>query len=415
MVTVDTAPSPAPGRFVGRAISVSISALVAVPVLQTTQVGSLSRAVPALVAVLAVVSLILRGWRPPSWAPICLIGTYFGVVIVSTYRADDPSGPTHAQLHLLIGASVLVMAMLANESERSFIIRSVIVLASIEGAFAIYEALAQPTPLWGYSTFSAGGVPVQVDSQIFANVARAQGSLGQPLVLAFLLLAGLGLVIGFRPMTSALLYWSIVAAIVGGLIATGSRSGLAVAAILLLFSKHRAAGRWVVGLYLSCLALALLTLFGFWESDVVNRFFASNSLSHRTSSWGSVSSLLSQQRLTQVLFGNGFSSTRRLYDTGILPNSNGFYAVDNQFVSTLAELGLVGLVAIVGVIVWTVLRGDRRFVWAILGALAMFWSFEVLLWPSSYAILLVLLGLAAPRNFRLDRNGAQVRQHMAVG
>ncbi|MBY4381893.1 hypothetical protein HQO24_10590 [Rhodococcus fascians] len=396
-----------PSRTVGIFLSISIALLVAVPILQTTLVGSLSRIVPGAIACMALAAVGMRGWLPRALAPLILVGVYLAVMMFATWQANDPEGPTQSRLHLLLGVSIIAMAVLCNDRERSIVVRTVVLLAAVEGLYGIFEALASPGAIWGYSNKSVNGLPVLMESQIFEGLIRAQGSLGHPLVLAFLMVTGIGLVIGFRPFNK---WWrlALIAVMFGGILAAGSRSGLAVAALLLLFSARHSATRVVQGIYFAVAGYVVLTLTGFWESEVWLRFLNSDSLGHRQSSFDAMSSLVNDQSAIQAWFGNGFWSTERLYRNGVLPSSNGFFAIDNQLVSTLAEVGILGVIAIVGLGAASIVWGDRRYAWAILAAFAMFWTFEVLLWPSTYGILLALVGLAAKP--RTPRSAHEQRQ-----
>ncbi|WP_322544622.1 hypothetical protein U2G91_22270 [Rhodococcoides fascians] len=393
-------------KGVGVCLSIAVLLLVVVPILQVSLVGILSRVVPLAVVGLASLAIYARGLRFRSYVPLILLATYLASMMLATYRAADPEGPTQSRLHVLLGVSLMVMALMVNERERLMVVRVVVWAATIEGIYSVFEAVFQPGPLWGYSRLNANGLPILLESQIFDGVIRAQGTLGQPLVLAFLMVVGIGLVVGFRPMPRQWLNFVVILVCLAGILAAGSRSGLAVAVVILLFSARQPLSRVILGLYAAVSAIVLLTMSGFWESQVFQRFLNSDSLGHRQSSFSSLGQLLTEQGAVNLMVGNGFWSTIRLYREGVLPSAGGFYAVDNQLISTLAEVGLIGVLAMAGLAVFAVIQGDRRLMWAVVATFAMWWTFEVMMWPSSYALLIVAVGLAASSKVNGFRTGA---------
>jgi hypothetical protein len=399
--TVDNRPtSAAPdrkSRSAGLCLAVSLSLLIIVPVQQTSLVGGLSRGVPAIIVLLAIFTVATR--KPQLvWQPTVLLCVYAIICAGSTLAAPDVGGTRQLVAHLAIGGSAFLMGLSCTTYERILVARSVIVLAVAESLYGVGEVAGILGPTWGYVGWASNGLGAHsqlqaAKSELFVGLVRAQGTLGEPLVLAFLAVVGIGLIIGLRPFP-LFLQIPLVCGMFAGIFAAGSRSGLVIATLLILFSARRVSKRIAVGGWLLVLSLTIFTWFNFWESPVIDRFQNSYSYSFRALSVTAFGPLMTEQNTAQVLFGNGLWSTRRLFLTGVLPYKGKFFAIDNQFVSTLACLGLISLACIVGAMAWSWLNGDRQYRWGLLAVFIMFWSFEVLMWPSSLALTLAMMGMA---------------------
>lgn len=108
-------------------------------------------------------------------------------------------------------------------------------------------------------------------------------------------------------------------------------------------------------------------------------FEDSTSFLHRSSVIGSIGALVTEQDLLNVLFGNG-EAARSLLQNGIVESAGGVTVFDNQYVRSLATIGVVGTAMLIGAVV----RGFRitdtpgRLVLAF--TLIMFMSFDALTW-----------------------------------
>ncbi|GAB3611527.1 hypothetical protein GCM10027414_36530 [Humibacter ginsengiterrae] len=82
-----------------------------------------------------------------------------------------------------------------------------------------------------------------------------------------------------------------------------------------------------------------------------------------------------------VLFGNGWGTNAALYSSNLF-GQNTFYAIDNEWVTILAQAGLVGAVLLAALFPLVMLRGRTAYVPLLIAVLAMFFSFDVLLWAA---------------------------------
>jgi hypothetical protein len=377
---------------------VSLSLLILVPIHKKSLQGSLTYAVLATIVVLTIMTVATRRPQLP-WPPTVLLIAYAFFSACSTVVAPDDDGIRRLLVHLMIGGSAFLMGFSCTGSERILVARSVIVLAAAESLYGVAEVVGLVGPVWGYEWERSDGILVNTpqESEVFVGAIRAQGSLYHPLLLAFLAIVGIGLVVGLKPFRSAFLRIGLVCVLYAGVFAAGSRSGIVIASLMILVSVRTA---WMRILVIGCsLALSLVRppTLNNWILPIFERFQNSTSVSNREASFRAFGPLLNEQNISAVLFGNGFRSERSLITAGVIPGKHEFDPIDNQFVWTLACAGLVALICMVGVIVWSWRNGDRQYRWGLFAALVMFWAFEVLLMPTSLALTTAIMGMAVSR------------------
>ncbi|MDT0168114.1 hypothetical protein [Pseudarthrobacter sp. BRE9] len=374
----------------------ALTLLMLVPVQNIGGFGSLKIGVLCAVAALAVAGA-LRRWRSFRDRPagLWLFLVYLCVLALATPRSDSPSS-----WNLLIGAavaglSISILFVLMNPEERKSALNFVVFLASCEAAYALFELVAKRPPLWGYWSVGSSGAPNIMVNQIDTALIRSQGTLGHPLPLALLLLAGLALVIRGAGPKRPILRVAVFGLLAAGCFAAGSRSAMLVA-VVLLFLAIGTKRRLIIagaGSLLLVLTVLIAAAAGFFQSEVYERFVASDSLSHRNGALDAVPGLLTNQDLVNVAFGNGYYSAPQLFREGMLQVGN-FYAVDNQAVMTLVEGGLVGLAILATLIVLAIIRIDVAARMGLLSVAVFFFSFDVLSWPSGMTLFGMFIGLA---------------------
>jgi polysaccharide biosynthesis protein PslJ len=190
------------------------------------------------------------------------------------------------------------------------------------------------------------------------GLPRAIATTGQPLELAAVLLIALPLALHqarFAPPVLRLRRWAQVAAIAAALPTTVSRSailGLLVIGLVLLPSwMKRDRGR-VYGLALGAVILgwladpSVLSSFGGLLGDVGTG--TDQSITSRTSAYSSAVPYVSQH----PWLGSGFQT--------FFPQT--YFFIDNQYLTSLIETGVVGLLALVGLFLtgWLAARSARR-------------------------------------------------------
>lgn len=382
-------------RIVGFSACAALTVLIVVPVQNIGSYGNLKYIALACVVGL-VVGAIIR--RHPSvkgrLRGLWLFSAYFGLVALATPRSTEPSAWLLFLGAVVAGLGPAILSTMSNMTERKSLANFLVYAGALEAAYAVFEMVAGPPPIWGQATVSDDGAPKIMYNQILSGFIRAQGTMGHPLPLALLLLVSLALLVrGVGPNSGR---WKFVvgALLVMGCFAAGSRSALAIAIVLVFLGVGR--NRWKavgVGSYLLILVALFATAAGFLESDVYQRFVTSDSLSHRSGAIDAVPGLLENQGGTETFFGNGYFSAYELYRAGLLQVGN-FFAVDNQFVMTLVEGGVFGVALLIGLIFVAIKRINPAVRLGLAAVVVFFLTFDVLSWPSGMGLFGAFIGLA---------------------
>ncbi|MGZ6791476.1 MAG: hypothetical protein ACXVFV_00885 [Mycobacteriales bacterium] len=372
-----------PGRAPLRALGISTAVICLTPTFASPhQVRLLGAAYSILLCLLA-----LPGTpRPrPRTASVAL-----GVLLVLLGAVPLVSGSLNSgSLSLLnVALYLLVLRLLSGMGPEPLrgVYRVVVLVAAAEALGALAETLLGVHPVWGYL---GGDRAAAVGQNRLAPWAasRALGTFGQPILLGVFCAVAWLLLLMRRDLLPRRLRLPVLALLGAGVLASGTRSATAAMLLvtLLWILRGSALSRAARALTLATalLLVALLTsptsLLGF--DDVT----ASASYTHRVGALSSVGSLLSAP-LGTVVLGTWRESVSLAGDASA--------AVDNQLLSLLATLGLVGvvlfLVAVLGG--WSRLDVGGRLL--LLFCLAMSFSFEVLAWNAGVLVFLLVL---APR------------------
>lgn len=261
-----------------------------------------------------------------------------------------------------------------------------VLLAAVEALEALAETVLGVHPVWGYL---GGPREAAVGLNRIAPWAssRALGTFGQPILLGVFCSLGWLLLLMQPRLVRGRLRLPLLGLLGAGVLASGTRSATAATLLVTLL--------WIVrGSALSRAARALtlaaaLVLVALVQSPTVLLGFddvtASASYTHRVGALQSVGSLLSAP-LTTVALGTWRGSVSLAGDASS--------AVDNQLLSVLATLGLLGVVLILLVVVsgWTSRGAEGRLM--LLFCVAMSFSFEVLAWNAGVLVLLLVLAPA---------------------
>ncbi|WP_345752737.1 hypothetical protein [Microbacterium rhizophilus] len=337
------------------------------------------------VALLVIIgaSVALFALRPAHPRGMWLLIAYFGVLLLSTLLHPAVAEIGAWVTVALPALAVVVVMVSASPGEVTTIARFIIGLSTAEAAYAVLEMLRIAPRLWGNS--------VSYPHQILPGLVRGEGTLGQPLMLALLLLLALTLTLGKSGPRGARRV-AIAAVLIAGLVATGSRSALIVAVAVILFSiGGKLWTRIAVGMFSALTLVVYLAASGFFTGSIVQNFLTGDSVSHRSGALEAIPKLLGQTP-GEVLLGSGHGSTARLFGQGLL-QSGSFYAIDNQLVSTLATGGVVALALLVIAIVhgFRIGAGSRI---PLVAVVVLFLTFDVLAWPAGAALFSFAMGLA---------------------
>ncbi|MGQ7353150.1 hypothetical protein ACUN7V_21025 [Quadrisphaera oryzae] len=380
-----------PSRRAERVVVASLVLWVAVPVTRLPSSLPLKVVLAGSLA-LAVAALLGPGrLRLPSGNPLVL--GLFGVLLAATLGSPD-SG---AGIRLAVSAAAALVpfcfAAQLDARGRATVAAAVVTLAVVEGVLAVVEPWLYSQPLWVPALVDADGVAVPFRNELLGTgFSRSQGTLGHPLPLGLLLLVGISLLVKGPLAVSSRVRLLLLIPLLGGLVTAGARASLALGLLVLVLWLGRRPGP--LRLYAAALlvavsvALALTT-----ANDTVSSTAGSGSVTHRVAALAAVEALLSRQSLSPILLGNGFGAVGRLTAEGLLHN-DGLTAVDNQYVSLLAQGGLLGLALLVGVLVMALTSGSRGLRPAVWCCAVTMMLFDVFTWPPAVALMMLTLGLS---------------------
>lgn len=384
-------------RIVGVALLGCLLVTMLVPVLRLEELFALRYVAPAAVLAMAGVAVMRRGVKGSGSSTLAVMLMYLVELAMATVAAHDKDQWRLLGFHAGIGILFLCLATKASTDERRLVVRGVLWFAAVAAVYGLYEMVAQPAPLLAHAAETPAGTPMALQSEILPSLTRAQATFGHPLPFAFMLLLATALVLGRAIQIRPPVRLGLVALLLAGIVASGSRSALIIAVVLVLFSLTRRS--WLsamVGVYAMFTIIVALAAFGFFSSRVVETFTDSGSVSHRLGAFDAAQRLWADQGTPTILFGNGFGSPQRLFEAGLL-QTDGFTAVDDQLVLTLATGGLAALLLLIVWILLPFLKGEPQFRAAIMAGVGMFLSFDLLAWPSSFGLLAAVLGMALPR------------------
>ncbi|GAB2888881.1 hypothetical protein [Nocardioides pacificus] len=364
-------------RVVALVLVLLVFVVVARPVATMTPLAAMI-ALTALAAMRRPEVLRARGLGR-VYAPLTLLLVTLGY---ATWAHAPAKGWNFFALLAVSLLSSLLLMQAATDAERAVVSKWLVRLGVVVGLYAVLEVIGVAPAIWGAGTPST--------NQIFTGLSRAQATMGHPLPLAFFLLVAL--LVAARDLDQRAGSRTLVLmALSAGLLATGSRSAVVLAMLFGVVVISRRVN-FPLAAWIATLGLTLGIAFGIFRGDAAQRFLSSDSLSHRIGAFESVPRLLQWQDGREVWLGNGVFSAPSLFARGLLQRGE-FYAVDNQFVSTLVEGGIVGLAALVWLLVAGVRTADTTGRLLILVSAAMFLSFDLLF----YASATVMLGLALGR------------------
>jgi len=287
--------------------------------------------------------------------------------------------------------AVSVFASKFTSQDSSIFYSGFIVVALIQLGFGLLEFFVLREPLlWGYGSY-VDGTTLELRNPFLDNVSlRVQGSSGHPIVFGLVMACLVAITLARWSEMKPL--WRVAACTVAfaGLVLSGSRSpiiALFLAASYCLVLEKRSSSILRSLAYAAGIAFAVLlanaVLLSTFES-----FQATGSYTNRLGGLQSVPKLFDRD-IPDIFFGSGFGSELELFRRGFL-QQNGFNIVDNQFVTSLATGGLVGLVLTVIIIIAAFRASDRTARTLTVLFVAMMFSFDLLKWPSISAILFLV-------------------------
>lgn len=342
---------------------------------------------------------LVRGW-PRNTVLLCgLLAWSIAVTLLS----PDPSPLLRSALLAVPVACGFAVMGGASWDQLQSVSRVVAALAMTESLIAVAELALNVGPLWAPAQRTYLGLPGHLMNPFFGGVERAQGTLGHPLPLGYLLMVSLALCLSVLRLTPVAK--SVVACVhLSGLAVAGSRYSFAASLVLLivLWSPRTIARRALVTV---CMAAALVVHLDSRQNflaPMLESIQSSGSYTHRVGAAAASLRLLFGQGVVGTVAGNGLGSNQRLYASGLL-QADGFEAIDNQYVQTLAQAGLIGLLLLVAFLLRVTVKGPPILRPVLTAAAVNLAIFDVLMWPSMALMSSVLWGAASSRALTASR------------
>lgn len=381
-------------RVLGRAAALALTLVILVPTTNLDGDDPLRLLVPLAAASALVVGYLRRPDRPRGRGVALLLA----LILMTGWVSNDALNPGAQSIFittLLVAGPLALVASAMNERERQMVARAVVALALLQVVIAIAEVTFLAEPLWGAPISPLTGDPTSPPNELLGGqAARAQGSMGHPLPMGTLLAVAVALLGRDAVRWSGKARGLATAVILLGAIPNGSRSVLLLLVVLTVLTAggRRLTTRSVIGAIVLAVGGALALGLTFVQGQLAI-LANSGSYTHRLEGFGSVTRLMDRPDWTSRWFGDGFASSAALFRTGYL-QTDGFAAVDNQYVLTVAESGLVGFVLLLILLVVPMFRAET---WArvTVGALAvMALIFDVFAWTSTLALFAVFVPMA---------------------
>jgi hypothetical protein len=332
------------------------------------------------------------------------LASYYLLAAGTLLLARDLGAVLRWGVAVVVVVAIFLPTAAAGPLDRLRICRFVVYVAAAMSLYAVVEVALDLRAIWGPPPLNGQGGIIPMDNEILVGfgLGRAEVTLVEPLLLSFLLLVALGLALRSEVLPRRRV--PLIGVLLCGLLASGSRSAAAVAVLLFIGVLIRSLRlRLVLGVIATVGAAGIAVIVALLRQDLVDRVLANPSVGHRLAGVEAAVALVGEQSWLHTIVGNGYGQVLRLFREGRL-QSDGFFAVDNQFAYTFAELGVAGLV-VLGWLLWKALtRTDRLLIPAMTAAVIMFLSFDVLANASSLGLLVLLLGLT--RRATSDRAGS---------
>ncbi len=365
--------------FFGAQFALALAALVCVPILRLTAAENNLRVAVAALLVATALAVAIRVKVAPPGALVALTALFFILGFVATSLVSDENEWLFFGLELLVAGTAIIFATAAAKLNAWPTVAKLLVLATaMEAALAIFEVLRLSAPIWRGGRILPDGTSTWMRNELVASIPRAQGTFGHPLPLAFMLVLGTLTLIrtqSFRPFVRFVLFVLLGA----GVFVSGSRNAIilfvALSAVTLALPAlvKRVPILFMVGV--GGLAIAAPFLLDQFEQIVTT-----GSVFHRIGALESVTRLIDYRSTFSILFGDGSAATPRLYSEGLL-QSDGLAAVDNQYVLTFAQNGLIGLAILIAMIAVAFRRASTTHRVLLLAIAITGMIFDLFTWP----------------------------------
>lgn len=379
-------------RFFAAHFGLALVALMAVPILRLTQADNSIRVgiAAALVATAVAVAVRVRVAPPGALVGLAIAFFTFGFIATSTV-ADDNEWLFYG-LELLVAGTAIVFASAAAKLKAWPIVAKLLILVTAaEAALAVFEVFQLSAPLWRGGRILTDGTSTWMRNELVSGIPRAQGTFGHPLPLAFMLVLGALTILRTKAFHPAIRF-ALFVLMGAGVFVSGSRNAviLFVALSVLTLALPALLKRLPIFILIGLGGLAIAAPFLLEQFEQI---VTTGSVFHRVGALESVERLFGFRGTLAVLIGDGSAATPRLYSEGLLQN-DGLAAVDNQYVLTFAQNGLIGLALLLVMMIVAFRRASGTVRVLILAVAITGMIFDLFTWPVVGFTVWFLIGAA---------------------
>jgi glycosyltransferase involved in cell wall biosynthesis len=323
-----------------------------------------------------------------------LVFAWFGLFLLATSIAN-PDGAT-ALLHLSVLATMtVIVGSKMGPQDREAFVAGLVFLGAAHSLLSVGEFLGQEPWLWGYGKTPDGTDFILANPFLGGDFPRAQSTMGHPIPAATLVAASLLTLLHFRRSYRPVMFGALLFILAVGILLTGTRSVVVGIALALAFyylvsseSKFKAVRRLTATVIVATFLAVILG-----ASTLVEQLVGSGSYTNRAGALESVPMLFAREP-GAVIWGSGFGSEASLFREGFF-QQNGFNIVDNQLVTTLGTAGVLGLLGLCAIFIYSFSTAGIYGRTALIFMTVMLFSFDYLRWHATAVLLFAIMGMSS--------------------
>jgi len=346
---------------------------------------------PVIVAVALIIALLSFGGG--LRIPLSMLGVLALTVIlvVSTGAREGTSDTVKALGIGLMWSSALLCGMAMDANVRRFLVRFLLVVATIETGVAVLETLVGLEAIRGSVAGTTSDVYIVRANTILGDwTNRAQGTLGYPIPLAhFLSIAWI--LTAVSDAIRGRWRWMLLVWLTLGILLTGTRTALVAVAVGLVVAVLVRSRRRVIPVFI--VIVAAFGGAGFLANYLAQADESNDaSFTHRFGVLQAAQQLFGRD-IAYVLFGSGVNSQGSLFG-GVIFQDGVTGAIDNTYLTMFICAGLLGFIIFIGFFVTAFIAASTptRAVLAVFGVF--FFSYDAVWWHLIATLFWLTIGMA---------------------
>lgn len=361
-------------------------------------VPSFSTSAPvAVVAILATVAVqVLALFRDRGIWPVLRVPAILIIFIMYSTTVGALGAPIALVLQYAATGVLLVLLTLSVSGAvarrgQAILLPTFGIILVVQFMIGFGEEFLGTKALWPRSD-GTDNISHRVNAVLPSLIGRAMGSTSHPIPFGILFGFCVIVCLWFALKRRSVFYFALAMLGVVGMVFSGTRSAFVALAGALIVWGILASWRKKAVLIPVVIAALIGLPAGlyFVLQNAGSGFTSSRSFVHRIGILDTASNLFKREPL-EVVFGTGFSSIQRLIEDGVVRGVEGISVVDEEFVRTLAGLGIVGLVLLLGAIIACVIRGNQLSILLLSFLVVGFVAFDSLSWRLIFTLFVVAI------------------------